>query len=90
MPTHASAEKRARQNIKRRLRNKAVRSRMTTSVRQFDKALAEGDLETARDAALELEATYARAASKGVIPSERASRKVSRINQRLNRALSEA
>lgn len=86
MPSHASAEKRARQNADRRMRNKPFRTRMTSRARKFEETLAAGDLEAARAAAVALESTYNRAASKGVIPRERAARKISRVNARLAKA----
>lgn len=86
MPTHDSAAKRMRQNIKGRMRNKNVRTRMTNSARSFEKSLAAGDLDAAGTAAAKVESVYNRAASKGVIPRTRAARKISRVNQRLSAA----
>lgn len=89
MPTHESAKKRVRQNATRRQRNKAVRSRLTTFTRKFTEALESGDLDAAAEAMREAEAQYDRAASKGVIPKKRASRKVSRLRRRLSKAQAE-
>ncbi len=75
-----------RQNAKRRLRNKNVRSRLTTYTRKFEETLEAGDLEAAAEAVRQAEATYDRAAAKGVIPKTRAARKVSRLKTRLNKA----
>lgn len=75
-----------RQNAKRRMRNKDIRSRMTNVARKFEKSIAEGDLDAAANAAASVESVYNRAVSKGVIPKNRASRKISRVNQRLNAA----
>ena len=86
MPTHKSAEKRMRQNAKRRMRNKGVRSTLTTSTRKFREALESGDLDAAVERVREVESTYDRAVAKGVIPKKRASRKVSRLKKRLSKA----
>jgi small subunit ribosomal protein S20 len=89
VPTHESAKKRVRQNATRRQRNKAVRSRLTTFTRKFTEALDSGDLDAAAEAMREAEAQYDRAASKGVIPKKRASRKISRLRRRLSQAQAE-
>jgi len=86
VPTHDSAKKRVRQNAKRRLRNKDIRTRLTNCARSFEKTLAEGDIDAASTAAAKVESVYNRAVSKGVIPKARAARKISRVNQRLNAA----
>jgi small subunit ribosomal protein S20 len=75
--------KRNRQNEKRRLRNKSVKSSLKTAIRKFNEGVAAGDAETAttllRDASRRLD----KAASKGVIhPSQAANRK-SAIARRL-------
>jgi len=75
-----------RQNAKRRMRNKDLRTRMTNVARKFEKSLAEGDFDAASSAAASVESVYNRAVSKGVIPKNRASRKISRVNLRLNAA----
>ncbi|MFW5968330.1 MAG: 30S ribosomal protein S20 [Persicimonas sp.] len=89
MPTHDSAKKRMRQNPKRRERNQRVRSRLTTFTRKFTEALESGDLESADELIRTVESEYDRAVSKGVIPKKRASRKVSRLHKRLNKAKDE-
>lgn len=86
MPTHESAEKRMRQNAKRRMRNKAVRTRLTTVARKFREQIEAGDIEAAAEQIREVESTYDRAVSKGVIPRKRASRKVSRLKKSLSAA----
>ena len=83
MATHKSAEKRARQDAKRRERNRAVRGRTRTLVKTLRADLESGgagDLEARFRGA---EGALRRAASKGVIPKRRASRLVSRLARRL-------
>jgi small subunit ribosomal protein S20 len=82
---HKSALKRARQDARRRERNRAVRSRIRTlikSLRQSLEAGGAGSGEKLRDA----ERALRKAASHGVIPKRRASRQVSRLARRANRA----
>ncbi len=83
MATHKSAVKRARQNVRRRDRNRHVRSGMHTVVKQFRQALEASDPEVAEKLRL-AERAIRKAASKGVIPKRRASRKVSRLARSLN------
>ena len=73
MPNLASAKKRLRQDAKKALRNKAVKTRIKTEVK---KALAGEDSKTAFGA-------IDRAAAKGVIHKNTAARKKSRLAKRL-------
>lgn len=79
MANHPSAQKRARQNIKREERNRAVRSAVKTSIRSFREAVAAGDLEAARTKLATATRDIRKAASKGVIHKATASRRVSRL-----------
>jgi small subunit ribosomal protein S20 len=76
--------KRNRQNEKRRLRNKSVKSALKTSVRKFHEAAASGDAEQAsallRDASRKLD----KAVSKGVIHKNQAANRKSAIAKRLS------
>ena len=75
--------KRNRQNEKRRLRNKSVKSALKTAVRKFHESAATGDVEAStallRDAARKLD----KAASKGVIHANQAANRKSAIARRL-------
>jgi small subunit ribosomal protein S20 len=81
--------KRNRQNEKRRLRNKAVKSSLKTAIRKFREATAAGDAESAtalmRDASRKLD----KAVSKGVIHKNQAANRKSAIAKRLAAATSE-
>ncbi|GLY21052.1 30S ribosomal protein S20 [Micromonospora echinospora] len=76
--------KRNRQNEKRRLRNKSVKSSLKTAIRKFHEAVAAGDTEKAtvlmRDASRKLD----KAASKGVIHANQAANRKSAIAQRVH------
>lgn len=84
MANSKSARKRIRQNEARRVRNVRVRSRLRTHITHFSKALEEGNVEQAEAKFREVESMLDKAASKGVIPRKRASRKTGRLAQRLN------
>lgn len=75
--------KRNKQNEKRRLRNKSVKSSLKTAVRKFREAAETGDTETAavlmRDASKQLD----KAASKGVIHKNQAANRKSSIARQL-------
>ena len=76
--------KRNKQNEKRRLRNKAVKSSLKTAIRKFHETAATGDAEAAtallRDASRKLD----QAASKGVIHKNQAANRKSAIAKRLS------
>ena len=75
--------KRNRQNEKRRLRNKSVKSSLKTAIRKFNEATATADAESAtalmRDASRKLD----KAVSKGVIHKNQAANRKSAISKRL-------
>ena len=84
MATSQSAEKRIRQNERARKRNKKVRTKVRSSINEFNAALDKGDVEAAEEAYRGVESQLDRAASKNVIPKNRAARKTSRLDKRLN------
>ena len=80
MANHKSALKRAGQNERRRMRNKAVQTRVKNVVKAV--RLAEGD-----DAVEKLDAAKSaidKAAKKGVLHQKTASRKISRLAKQVN------
>ncbi len=84
MANSKSAEKRIRQNEKRRLRNKRIRTAMRTVVKNCRTALEGSDVEDARAKFIAAERSLRRAASKGIVPKARVDRAVSRLAKRLN------
>lgn len=79
MPHTKSAKKRLRQNLKRRARNRAVKSALRTQVRKVREAIEAGDLAKA-EAEFRLAAKKAdQAAAKGVIHRNKAARIKSRL-----------
>lgn len=85
MAQHKSAKKRARQSLRRRARNRHVRSRVKRAVKQARTAIAEGDGPAAGGALRNAESVLRRAASKGAIPKKRASRQISRLARHAQR-----
>ena len=78
-----SAKKATRKIARRTEVNKARRSRMRSFVRKVEEAIASGD-KTAAEAALRAaQPELQRAATKGVLHRNTASRKVSRLAQRV-------
>ncbi|MBW2392980.1 MAG: 30S ribosomal protein S20 [Deltaproteobacteria bacterium] len=79
MANHKSAEKRVRQSLKRRDRNRGVRSEVRTTVKALRSAISDGNATDAKTRLRDAEKSLRKAASKGVIKRETASRSVSRL-----------
>ncbi len=84
MANHKSALKRNRQNAVRNARNTHIRSTMRTYVKNVRTAVADGNLETAQEALTKAVPFIDKAATKGVIHKNTASRKISRLNKLVN------
>jgi small subunit ribosomal protein S20 len=85
---HKSAKKRARQDLRRRARNRHVKSGAKTAVKVLHDAVAGSDTSATEAAFKGAESALRRAASKGAIPKKRASRQISRLAKRRNAATS--
>jgi len=81
MANTKSAKKAVRKIAARTQVNKSRRSRMRTFVRNVEEAIAAGDKAKATAALASAEPEIMGAAQKGVLPSNTASRKVSRLTQ---------
>ncbi|HHS12521.1 MAG TPA: 30S ribosomal protein S20 [bacterium] len=82
MPQHQSAEKRARQNERRRLRNQQDRSRMKTAIKKVR------NQENKEEAAVQLQKTISildRMAGKGIIHKNKAANLKSRLTRFVSR-----
>jgi small subunit ribosomal protein S20 len=75
--------KRDKQSVKRYEQNRAVNTRLRNLSRNFYRALEAGDEERARQLRDESQKAYDKAATKGVIHSNKAARKVSRLDRAL-------
>ncbi len=82
-----SAAKAHRQSLKRRLRNRIVRSATKTSVKKAEATIAGGDPEAAGEAVRVVQSNLDRAAKKGVIHANAAARRKSRLVLRYNAAV---
>ncbi|MEW5423774.1 30S ribosomal protein S20 [Amorphus sp. 3PC139-8] len=83
MANTRSAKKMTRKIERRTEINKSRRSRMRSFVRKVEEAIGSGDAAAALAAFNQAQPEIMRAASKGVIHSNTASRKVSRLAQRV-------
>ncbi|KAA5541105.1 30S ribosomal protein S20 [Roseiconus nitratireducens] len=81
MPNTASASKRLRQNEKRRLHRRALRSRMRTQIRRVREAVAEGDNEKAQTEFRMASKRLDQAATKNLIHRNAAARSKSRLSK---------
>lgn len=83
MANTPSAKKATRKIARRTEVNKNRRSRVRTFIRKVEEALASGDKDAAQAAFSAAQPELMRAAAKGVFHRNTASRKVSRLAQRL-------
>ncbi|WEX09398.1 30S ribosomal protein S20 [Chelativorans sp. AA-79] len=83
MANTTSAKKAVRKIARRTAINKARRSRVRTFVRKVEEAIASGDKTAAETALKAAQPELMRAATKGVLHKNTASRKVSRLAQRV-------
>jgi small subunit ribosomal protein S20 len=82
MPNHKSAEKRVRQNEKRREVNRSNRSRLRTAIKKFRAAIAGGDQASVQALLPETISTIDKAVQKGVLHRNAAARHKSRLTVR--------
>jgi small subunit ribosomal protein S20 len=83
MANTPSAKKAVRQIQRRTKVNKSRRSQMRTHVKKVEQALASGNHEAAKSALQLAEPLLMRAAQKGIVHKNTASRKISRLTRRL-------
>jgi len=79
-----SAMKRSRQAEKQNLRNRAVRSTIKTVVKKVETAVVAGKKEEAGNELILAIKAFTKAASKGVIHRNTASRNISRLSRKVN------
>ena len=85
MASHASAVKKQRRDEKRRLHNRALRSRYRTQVKKMRQLLEAGDTEGARKLLPETLSIVDRTVKLGVIHGNTGARTKSRLTLALNR-----
>jgi len=84
LANHKSALKRHRQSLVRRSRNRAIKSVLKSSIKAVRVAVEQNSPEEAQAALMVAIPTINRAASKGTIHKNNASRKVSRLTRSVN------
>ena len=84
MANHQSALKRARQNEKRRLRNKSTKTRIKNIVKGVRFSVSEKSEEAVLSELNTAKSIIDKAAKKGVIHKKTASRKISRLSRLVN------
>jgi small subunit ribosomal protein S20 len=83
MANTKSAKKATRVIARRTAVNKARRTRMRSSWRSVEEAIASGDVKVAQEALRSAESATMKAAGNGVVHKNLASRKVSRLSKRI-------
>lgn len=84
MPITKSAQKQMRVSARKRVRNQPIRSQCKTSVTRAEKLIFSGKVDEARLAVVDAIRTLDKAAEKGVIHSNNAARRKSRLMKKLN------
>jgi len=87
MPNHKSAEKRMRQNEKRRVINRGNRSRLRTSIKNLRTEIAGGGGDQLQGTLSATVSTIDKAVQKGVLHKNAAARYKSRLTTRVNQAI---
>jgi small subunit ribosomal protein S20 len=88
MPNHKSAEKRMRQNEKRRQINRSNRTRVRSSIKKLREVLATGDAKELNALLPQTISTIDKAVQKGVLHRNTAGRYKSRLTTSTNQAAS--
>ncbi len=86
MANHKSALKRARQNELGRLRNKAVKTRLKSIVKNVHLSVEESSNEDVTAKLITAQSLIDKASKKGVIHKKTAARKISRLSKLVNSA----
>lgn len=86
MPNTASAKKRLRQNEKKRLHNRSVKSAIRTQIRKIREAVAAGEVESAESQTPQISKMLDQAAARRVIHPKKAARLKSRLQKLIKSA----
>jgi len=90
LPATRSVQKQVRVAERRRLRNKSIRSRCKTDITKAERLIFSGELELAQQAVIVAISSLDKAAEKGVIHPNNATRRKSRLMKKLNEAQASA
>ena len=86
MPNHKSAEKRVRQNEKRREINRGNRGRLRTGIKKLRGALESGEAGSAQELLPQTVSLIDKAVQKGVLHRNAAARHKARLTARVNQS----
>ena len=81
MANHKDADKRNRQNIKRRARNRHYRTKMRSHIKQLHATVESGDHALAMEHLRSTVGVIHRLVGKGIIHRNQAARRISRLNK---------
>ena len=87
MAHHKSAKKRIRQNDKKRIRNRHIRTTLRSALKRFEQTLEKQNAEELKPLVDKTISIVDTAASKGVIHKNKAARHVSQIRRKVNSLL---
>ena len=85
IPVHPSAEKRHRQNLKRREHNRAARTQVRSAVKNASEAIGGSDAGAAQQKLREAISALDKAASKGKLHRNTTRRKIARLSTRFHK-----
>jgi small subunit ribosomal protein S20 len=85
MAVHKSTIKRARQNKKRYVYNRAIKSAVKTGIKNLLAAIESKNNETVQPQLKKVIVSINKAATKGVMHKKTASRRISRLTKRVNK-----
>jgi len=83
MANHKSAEKRYRQSLKKRARNRSVKGAIRTTVKESTALKSSGKVAEAKTTARTAESMLASAVKKGILHKKAARRQISRLAKRV-------
>ena len=81
MSNHKSAQKRARQNIKRNLINKSLLQKVKNKISNFEKLLESKKTEDLQKHISQINSALAKAAKKGIVKKQYLARKLSSLSK---------
>jgi len=84
LANHKSAIKRHKQSLAKRERNRVAKSTLKTVAKKVETALTDKNPDAAREALKTAIVTFDKAAGKGIIHANAASRKISRLSKKVN------
>jgi len=90
MPQHKSAMRRVKRSQKEKMQNKIYRSKFKNLTKKINRALEDGNMETANEMLPKAFSAIDRAAKIGTIHKNQAARRKSRLVKRIDRAQAQA